>query len=138
MSVPKINDGEEITSYLKRLEEYKLSLIQEKYSVLLDFVNFWLDKSFKSLSEFKNIPETTLLKDLKHNRKTLRTFSKKLTKIFSKTFSVDDDTDSDDITDKYIIYVLTKLLVSINYSLTSKKIPSKDSSEILLYSIRQK
>lgn len=138
MSVPKINDDEDITSYLKRLEEYKLSLIQEKYTVLLEFINFWLGKSFKSLSEFKNISETVLLKDLKHNRKTLRTFSKKLNKIFNKTFSVEDDTDSDDITDKYIIYVLTKLLVSINYSLISKKVSYKGIPDSILYTIHQK
>lgn len=138
MSVPKINDGEDITSYLKRLEEYKLSLIQDKYIVLLEFINSWLGKSFKSLSEFKNISETILLKDLKHNRKTLRTFSKKLNKIFNKSFSVEDDTDSDEITDKYIIYVLTKLLVTINYTLVSKKVSHKDLPDVLLYTIRQK
>lgn len=133
MEVPIILENEPLPVYLNRLAEYKQSLMQNKYTLLLEFINMWLVKEYKSLTDFKNILESELLKDEKHNRKVLRLYSKKLTQTFVVKFSVEDDTDSDDITDKYIIYVLTRLLCAIGYTLVSKKLNDK-----CYYTIRQK
>lgn len=132
MKVPKMKSGEHINSYIRRVEEYRLSLNKEKYDILLKLINEWIDKEYKSLSEFKNIKSSKLVKNLKHNRDILRKYSPKLTKHFKSKFSVEEDTDSDDITDNYIIYVVSKLLGVIDYKLISKKV-----GDIAFYSIIQ-
>ena len=130
MEIPTLNIGESNNSFVDRLNNYHYFLKQEKYNVLLNFINEWLLTNFKSLSEFKKISSTTLLKDDKHNNKMLKTYSKKLSEMFKLKISVDEDTLSDEIQNNYIIFILTKLLKNIGYSLISRKI-----SDNLYYSI---
>ncbi len=116
-----------ITQYLRHVEKYELYLKREKYNIILDFINQWLkyeskNAKLKSLTEFKDIRQKVLLEDEKHNRDILRTNSENLKKVFNCNFTIDEDTDSDDITDKYIIYVVTKMLSAINFTLSNKKI----------------
>jgi cysteinyl-tRNA synthetase len=133
MKAPTLRKGEHVNSFMNRMEEYRLYLINDKYNLILKFVNMWLTEEYKSLSEFKNISEKRLLKDPKHNRDTLRKYASKFKKVFNSNFTVEDDTDSDDITDKYIIYVASKLLAAINYKFGNKKV-----GERLYYYIIQK
>lgn len=138
LRVPELEDGEHITSFLRRLEEYKMNLLAPKYDLLLAFINEWLGTNFKALSEFKKIEHSVMVKDPKHNRRILRKYTVKFSKVFKSTnFSVEEDTDSDDITDNYIIYVVTKLLSSIEYKLVTQKVEYTDKQK-LFYSILKK
>lgn len=127
-----------ISQYLKHVEKYELYLKKDKYNIILDFVNKWLNyesenAKLKSLTEFKNIRQNILLEDPEHNRKILKDNNKNLKKVFNCNFAIDDETDDDDITDKYIIYVVTKMLASIKFTLTHKKVGKK-----IFYSIKMK
>lgn len=120
---PPIYDGKEsIPSYTRRIEAYKASIKFEKYDIILDFINEWLnqEKKLTSLSDFKNVSEKLLLKDPKHNRDLLRKHSNNLIKNFNVNSSIEDDTDSDDINDSYIIYFVTKILNYFGYSMIAK------------------
>lgn len=133
LEVPVYNKKETINQYMKRVEKYTMALQQEKYNTILEFVNLWIGAEYTSLSEFKNIPETILLKNAKHNRDTVRKYSD----IFQSRFEIDlrfgIETDSDEINDRYIIYLLIKMLNIINYTLIRRELGKKT-----LYSIRKK
>lgn len=123
--IPKYDGKESITKYMRRVETFKLKLVEDKYNLLLDFINEFLglidNNRLKSLTDFKNMSETRLLKDPRNNRKVLRKYSDDIINRLQVKFNVEDDTDSDEIKDKYILYFLSKSLVSINYSLTYRK-----------------
>ena len=42
-SVFKYNESESITQYLRRVDEYKIKLMSNKYSVILNFLNELLE-----------------------------------------------------------------------------------------------
>lgn len=129
MEVPKFKRGESITTYMRRVEEYQVLVIQEKYDLLLDFVNEWLnlkdDDKITALTQFMKISEKSLLSDAKRNRDTLRKFSDKIIEKLNPDFSVDDETASDEIDDKYIIHFFRRSCVAINYKLVSFTIRNK-------------
>jgi hypothetical protein len=135
--IPKYNGNESLTKYMRRLEDYKIMVNQERYNIILDFVNSWLKlediNKYTSLMEFKDITERRLLIDLKHNRKLLRDHSDRIINELGITISVDEETASDEITDKYIITFLTKALASIDYTLTHKS-----TARNVFYTIKSK
>lgn len=130
MSKPPEYDGKEsFSQYMRKFNEYMVSLEKDKYDIILEFINEWISPlklKFKKLTDFKNMEVDKLIKDEKHCHKLLR----KYTKIFSEKFkvntSIDEETESDDIKTHYIIYFATKILKLINFSLVSKVI--KDST----------
>lgn len=128
-AVPKYNGGS-ITQYIKKVQEFEIKLKEEKYNLVLQFVNDWLDfpneYKLKSLTEFKGMEQDELLKDAKHNRRILRRHSNKIVKKLNVTFNVDDDTASDEIKDNYILYFLSRSLTKIGYSLTMRKVDNKN------------
>ena len=136
MNVPQYNGGS-VTKYFKSVEQYELNLFKDKYNIILDFINEWLNYpekfKLKSLIGFKNIKEGILLKDLKHNRDILRKFSSNIIKKLEITFNIDDDTDSDEIKDRYILYFIQRCLASIKFSLTVRKV-----DDINYYTIKNK
>jgi hypothetical protein len=136
MNVPQYNGGS-VTKYFKSVEQYELNLLKDKYNIILDFINEWLNYpekfKLKSLIGFKNIKEGILLKDLKHNRDILRKFSSNIIKKLEITFNIDDDTDSDEIKDRYILYFIQRCLASIKFSLTVRKV-----DDINYYTIKNK
>jgi hypothetical protein len=115
-------DGKEsLTKYLRRVELFKLQLQENKYKLLLEFINKWLNTKYKSLTEFANISEEALLSDTKHNRDILRQYSEKIIKELNiKPNNVDEETDSEEIKDKHIIYFLSHALSAIDYKLSNK------------------
>lgn len=133
LEVPEYNNKETVNQYMKRVEKYKIQLLQSKYDVILNFVNDWTENKYEALSEFKNIQEKILLKNNKHNRDIVRKYSDIFRDKFDIDLSFDMETDSDEINDKYIIYLLMKMLVLINYTLSKKEFNNK-----LLYTIRKK
>lgn len=124
LEFPQYDGTESLTKYLRRLEDFKLLIKQEKYNLILEFINAWLklreESKFRSLTEFKDISERTLLLDLKHNRKILRQYSDHMIKKLNIQFNVNEETDSDEISDKYIITFLTRALSTIDYTLTHR------------------
>lgn len=130
--VPTYDDNMSIKEYLDQVEKYELFLRKEKYNVLLDFINKWLKytshgSKLRSLTEFTNISEKKLLADKKHNRKILRENTENIKKVFHlDNLNIDEETASDEITDKYIIYIVSKLLSLIEYTL-SYRIKSHDT-----------
>jgi hypothetical protein len=135
MKVP-IYKGGSMTKFLREMEKFTNQLNQDRYNIVINFVNDWLrlkdDNRILALSQFNAIPETRLLKTPKHNRKVIR----KYTNIFKQQLNVDlsvtDETDSDEIKDKYIIYVTRRILSSIDYKLYSFK-----NKNIIYYSIKK-
>ncbi|CAH6421321.1 Hypothetical protein KVN_LOCUS224 [uncultured virus] len=135
--IPKFNEKESITKYLKKTEQFALKLNEEKYKLLLEFVNQLLklsnDDKIKSLYEFKNIPEEIILKDKKNNRSILRKYSNNIIEKLKVKFDIDDETNSEEIGDKYIIYFLSRALLSIDYCLITYQLSGK-----IMYSIKAK
>lgn len=146
-------DGEEsIEEYIRRVEEYKVKIITEKYDVVLNFLNELLKlgsvHKFKSLREFKRIKEEDICKNSSHNLEVIQKYSKKFKKKLGLTFKLkknkrkksknkdqeDEDEDEDDqeedneiVKDKNSIYVITviqRILKPINFTLISKKLNS--------------
>lgn len=123
IAVPIFDGKESITQFKRRMEKYIIQFEKEKYSKILDFVNDWLSIhkiKLSALSDFKKISKTKLLKDLKHNRDILRKYTTDLTMQLKIKSSIEDDTESDEIHDEYIIYFVTKLLSCIDYSFSSR------------------
>lgn len=86
MEVPIIKDTESVNDYLRRIEKYKQYIINEKYNILLDFLNSWLklqnNTKRESLTKFRNISEYNLFRDKKNNTKLLNEYKDKFKKVF--------------------------------------------------------
>jgi len=127
--VPKYDGTESMTKYLRRVDCFKLKFQEDKYKLLLEFVNEWLklSKTFrlKSLSDFVNVEENVLLADKKHNRVILRKYSENIIKKLNVEFDVEEETGSDDIEDTYIIQFVGKALSSIDFSLNKRPVGKK-------------
>ena len=123
---PKFKKNDTYVKYKKRLDDYNVGQLKEKYNLLLKFINKWLGYegkySLKSIKEFRNVPRKYLLYDLKHNRRILRKYSDEIKEKLDLTFVITDETDSDEINDQFIIIFLGRSLSSIGYKLVSKKI----------------
>lgn len=122
MEVPIYDGKESINKYMKRVEKYKDFIQKDKYDTILKFINEWLKTEFNSLTQFKNINEKTLLKNKKNNRDLIRKYCNLFEDKFNIKLSVDEETDSDEINDKYILYLLIKMLGLIDYHLTKKEL----------------
>lgn len=125
IEAPIYDGNETINQYIKRVERFKNKIVEEKYNVILEFVNSWLDKKYTSLSDFKNIYEEILLKNSKHNREIVRKYCDIFQNKFEVDLSIGLETDSDEINDRYIIYLLMKMLGIIGYSLTKRNYGNK-------------
>jgi len=131
---PPIYDGKgSINQYIKRVEAFKNKLIEDKYDVILEFINLWLGMEYTSLTELKNTYEYNLLKNPKHNRSVVRKYSDIFQNRFEIDLSVGLETDSDEINDKYIIYLLMKMLGTIGYCLTKRNFGNK-----VAYTVKKK
>lgn len=119
-TVPQLKPGEKFHVFQERLARFKAEKEDVYYKVVLDFVNDWLGLEgkfkYRSLSKFKHT-EKELYEDPHHNRETLRNHAAIITKELGLKLSLDDETESDDINDYYIIFVLKKCLGKIGYRL---------------------
>lgn len=130
MEVPVYDGKESINKYMRRVEKYIDDMMKDKYNLILQFINEWLGVEFNSLTQFKSINEKKLLKNKKHNRDLIRKYCQLFVDKFNTHLSVDEETDSEEINDKYIIYLLKKMLNFIDYGLSKKEL-----SINILYSI---
>jgi len=137
---PKYDANEPVTQYLKDVDEYLLNITKEKYNLILQFVNAWLNvkQKLKSLTEFKDISLSYLIKNKEHNKEILKQYGDNiriLLNIDDKKTTVIDDVENEKYNDKYIILFLGKALKCINYSLTNKKVV-RNNSTITRYTIK--
>jgi type IV secretory pathway component VirB8 len=138
LQVPEYNPKgkESINQYIRRVEKYKTIILKEKYDIILNFVNDWLNKNIKyeSLTKFTNIKEYILLKNDKHNRIVMQKYSELFNNNFKITINIPQPSEenSDVIKDKYILTFLTKLLDYIDYALIKREFKGK-----FIYSIRK-
>ena len=128
-SPPKYDSSMTVNQYFKLVEAYKRQIVDNKYDLLLEFINCWLKYEGKyklnTLKEFKKIPESLLLKNPKHNRKLLKKYSKKIKKEFNITFHIDDETDSPEIKDRYILIFIKKALFEAGYYFNRRTVKLK-------------
>lgn len=129
--IPVYNKKESLNTYLRKVEAYKRTTIQVKYTEILKFINLWTNRNFIALTEFKNIPESILLKDIEHNNEIIE----KYCEIFKTKFEVDFGIKNveNDEENKHIITLLRKMLGLIDYVLYGR---GKGSNK--LYTIRKK
>ena len=110
--------GESITKYLRRAQEFKMSIEKNDYDTILDFLNDLLDLTgkfrMKSLTDFKRIKHDDVLFDADKNKNLLREYSSKFHKHLD--YDLSDDT-INKMKEDYLLYVLRDLLKKINYRL---------------------
>lgn len=133
LDIPTFDGTESVNQYMKKVERYKIKLLQNKYDHIVKFVNEWTNNKYHALTEFKNIDEKILLKDDKYNRDIVRKYSDIFKDKFKVDLSFNAETDSDEINDKYIIHLLMKMLVLIDYILIRKEFNNK-----IFYTIKRK
>lgn len=123
LEMPTYDDSDDndvtCTKYISDVEKFKLDLIGKKYSLVLDFINEWLNLSEKtklqSLTDFQKIEKEQLLINPAHNRKILKRHCKKLKEELGINLQIEEDTDSDKIDDEYILFFASRMLNSIGY-----------------------
>ena len=133
LEAPVYDGKESINQYMKRVEKFTALIVKDKYDSILSFINEWLKVEIVALSDFKNVRETVLLKDDKHNRVVVRKYCEIFREKFGVDLSVDEDTGSDEIKDMYVIQLLRKMLGLINYTLLRKEFNNR-----VLYTIKKK
>ncbi len=131
MQAPVYDGKSSINLYLKEVEKYHNYILTDKYNFILSFINEWTLKKFTSLSQFKNISYNYLTKHPKTNRSLVRKYCDEFTKKYNGDLTVGLETDSDEINDMYIIYLLDNMLKIINY-----KLIKIESGPNILYTIR--
>lgn len=119
--VPIYNPNKSISNYINKCEKYLLELQKEKYKLILQFVNEWLNKNLKSLSEFKYINEKVLIKNPIYNIKMLKKYIPLFNETFEIILNIPSDFDENIIHDKYIVNLLNHMLKFIKYDLVKYK-----------------
>lgn len=147
-SVFKFNDDETVTEYIRRVNQFKIKMSNEKYNLVLKFINELIglhkDKEYKlrSLTDFRRIKEDDLLKNYVHNIKTINKYIKNFDKVIGiKILPVKIQADPEDKDEadrsilseesqpdpedsRYVINVIRRLLAPIQYKLISKRFSS--------------
>jgi hypothetical protein len=111
--VPKYDGKESISIYEKKVAAYTTKLMENKYNVILKFINELMSKNdenmYKSLIQFKKVSRTKLSKNLKKSKEVI----KKYIQFFKNDLRLDFDDSFNDV--NYIVYCLTKILKAIGY-----------------------
>lgn len=133
MEIPVFDeDNETLNHFLKRLDQYKLFLLQSKYDMILEFMNTLLDTKHTSLLSIVNIKEEQLLSTNYKNKKILKTLMPKITDICKISTKIDETTDTDEIKEDDTIVYLRRMLQTIEYSLFKKS-----TQKGVIYSIKK-
>jgi hypothetical protein len=151
---PLYKKGMSMTTFLREVEEFDTKWKSDKYNAVLKFINFWLansNLSVKSLLDFRNVSEESLLKDKDYNDRLIKNNLTGINKTFSLNYKIlkkkkvksdeeliksgkniwglDDDSDSDsddfEIDNKEIIKLVKEMLNKIEYTLVRSNINGK-------------
>ncbi len=116
---PIYNGIESMTKFMRRIDDFKIRLNEDRYMVIIHFINEWLRMmdqfKYRSLTEFKNINEQDLLADPEHNLNTLNNFKTKFNEIFGFDIKIKKNSTKQNIT------VLREALKTIDYKLVKHK-----------------
>jgi len=117
-------DGKEsIVSYMKKLNNYKSKLYEHEYNLILNFINEWLNKDLKSITDFKKISLSSLLINKELNINLINKYAVLFNKSFNLSINIDDLIKKDD----GIMFMFFKIIKKIDY----KIIKYKSSNDIL-------
>lgn len=107
------------------IEEIKMS----RYNLVLEFINKWMkykgDNKIKSLTNFKNVTERDLIKNKKYNRKLIKEYCNEFKKKFGIKLSIKKNTPDEKISKRYIIYMVRKALVKLDYTMKARDYKDK-------------
>lgn len=133
MEPPVFQDGDSVTQFLVKVNDYATYLKEDDYNRILKFLNEWLvpydndhphpEKKMTSLLEFKNFSEEIIKKHEPHNKRTVKRNSRLLKKLNIKMNNY-EECDTEEVPDFLIIKFISKLLSKIEYSFL--KIYKKD------------
>ncbi len=113
-NVPQYNPKESISTYINNAESYILDLQTDKYNAVLGFVNEWLNSNLLSLTEFKYMKESIILKNNVHNKNIIIKYIEIFNSAFGIELNISKDTNLDEIDNKYIINLLKHVLKLLN------------------------
>lgn len=134
MDCPKFNEGDSIAEYMVKVQEYHDSLKRGKYNEILKFVNellIYTNKEFSSLTKVQNIPKSYFKKNLIHCCNTIKKFRQLIESSIKDDISdIFDENDNRIIGCDYIIYCLTRLIKSVDCTLTKKDINGEQNYSI--------
>jgi hypothetical protein len=124
LTPPKFNDGDSVIDFMAQIKDYEIKRKKYCYNIILDFVNLWLVPYkivLKSLLDFKNIRETVIMKDNKHNKRMIKKHSSIIkTQLDIKNAEPFDDCDTDDVPEHEIIVFISLILKKIEYSISRR------------------
>lgn len=121
VNYPKYDESMTVNEYLENIDKFSAKSNKNKYDFVLKFVNSLLnlhkDDKFVNLTRVSNIDEQLLIN--KRSVKILKKFEKEIYSIFDIkcTFSKEI---LDGNNDKYIIFILGKMLRNIQYRLVRR------------------
>lgn len=62
MEFPVYDKSESINAFIRRVEAFKQQISKTKYNIILNFINELLSKQYESLTMFKNVKESIIMK----------------------------------------------------------------------------
>ena len=126
---PKYDESMSFSKYARLVEKYKIKVNEQKYNLILDMINDWLELKDKDrlteLTGFKQMDESDLLEHDGHA--ILIKYQEKIKVILEIDMKLNSKNK------KYIFFVLIKALNKIDYRLTSRQ-----SDDGILYTIYKK
>lgn len=126
---PKYDETMSYCKYVRLVEKYKIKVNEQKYNLILDMINDWLELKDKNrlteLTGFKNMDENELLEHNGHA--ILIKYQEKIKVILEIDMKLNSKNK------KYIFFVLIKALNKIEYKLTSRQ-----TDDGFIYSIYKK
>lgn len=118
--------GISIRDHIRTADNLLTTLKQDKYDLLLEFINKWLklegDKRLKELSKFRYISERDLTKNKKYNCNLIREYIDRLKDKLGVDLPINKDTPDSKIKRKYILHIVRKCAIRVDYILRSKNI----------------
>lgn len=121
--IPVYDRSMSVTEYLKQVAMFKYTTTDtDQYQTVLEFLVELTGKNHPHISDFKRINEKIILFDPKKNRRMLRKYGEIYKTKYDIDLNIDNETDSDEIKDKYIFHMLTKMLKKIDYSLIKRQL----------------
>lgn len=133
IDIPNYDRSMSVTEYLKQVAMFKYTTIDtDQYQSVLDFLTELTGEKKSHISDYKKISEKIILLDPKKNRYMLRKYGEIYKSKYNIDLTIDNETDSDEIKDKYIFQILTKILKNIDYSLIKRQLGTN-----IIYSIRK-
>jgi len=128
MDPPIYDDNESVNDYERRVSKYVIQLKKEKYDTVLDFINNLLklskDIKYTSVTDFKGIFENVITKDREYNIKTILEYIPKFKELMGLKIELKKDKNDDNkyiLKPGYEIYIITKIVNNIGYSLKRRK-----------------